>query len=474
MAVLPDSLLERVAKIIPRYNMAPPGSRVGVAVSGGADSVVLVHIFHRLASELQIQLSVLHVNHHLRGEESDADEQFVRKLAGSLNVNILVKDARVEHGNIEQAARDARRRFFLQQMQEGGLTRLALGHTRSDQAETVLFRLLRGTGLRGLAGMRVTTPEGFIRPLLTTGRDEVRTWAEAQGITWRDDSSNDDVRFARNRLRRTLMPVLVQDFNPNVEAVLAGTASLASAEEEYWSEQIDLIYPQITKRSHLGDVIDVSVVTRLPLALQRRVIRRALERLRGNLRDLELAHIEAILSICRSEHGHDRVLVPGADAIRSFGQLLLAVPGALKAGGRYYRQELVFGHECELPFKAGCISINWIQRESEICANFKEDQGIAEVVDLDGGEIARECRNVPLAVRNWEPGDQLHRPGHQGAEKIKALFQEYRVPLWARRHWPVLVLGNKIIWARRFGCANSFQRTEESGSLARLRFRAAE
>src|SRR5579863_7162011 len=147
MMLLTDDLVKRVSQIITRYNMLSPGDRVGVAVSGGADSVVLLHVLHRLISTLALKLTVLHVNHQLRGAESDLDEEFVRELAGALGLPVLVKRERPGRGNLEQEARDIRREFFEHCRKECPLDRIALGHTRSDQAETVLYRFLRGSGL---------------------------------------------------------------------------------------------------------------------------------------------------------------------------------------------------------------------------------------------------------------------------------------------------------------------------------------
>lgn len=475
MSILAYTLLDRVAEIIPRYNMLSAGDRVGVAVSGGADSVVLVHILHRLAAQLQVHPIVLHINHHLRGQESDEDEDFVRSLAKTLGLQIIVEHARAGAGNLEQEVRDLRRKFFLKLIhQDRRIERVALGHTRNDQAETVLFRLIRGSGLAGLAGMRIITSEGFIRPLLESGREEVRTWAKAEGITWREDSSNADLRFARNRIRHEIMPELARHFNPNVESVLAGTAGLAAAEEDYWRAEIEPVYTEITKRTRLGLVLAISPLKTQHLAVQRRIIRRAISDLRGDLRGLDMSHIEAILDLRLSEHGHNRVLVPGVDALRSFDQLLLSQPGTLSRERRGYQSDLAFGEPYELPFKAGLISVEWMNAEARICVNFKGDQELSEVVDLDGHQIAVAGRPGSLRVRNWEPGDQLHRAGHQGAEKIKSLFQEYRVPLWQRRHWPVLVFENEIIWARRFGCAHKFKRSKESRCIVRVTYRSPE
>ncbi len=471
MSVLAGNLVERVGEIITRYNMLSAADAVGVAVSGGADSVVLLDILHRLSSKLEIQLTVLHVNHCLRGPESDQDESFVRALAGSLGLEIAVERMPVQSGNLEEQARLARRDFFRRCMERRNLKRVALGHTRSDQAETVLFRLLRGSGLAGLAGMRLVTEDGLIRPLLTSTRAEVRQWALAEGIEWREDSSNADPRFARNRLRNEAIPALTRDFNSNLEAVLAGTAELAQDEEDYWIQQIEPIYQQITKRTHLGSILQIALLDALPLAVRRRVIRRAIAEIRGNLRSIDLEHVEAILSVCSSRHGHDRVIVPGVDALRSFETLLLARPRESAPAPRHYRVELSLDRSCELPLRAGFISVNRVIQQMPNCAKFEEEQELwEEVADLDA-PVSSEVQGA-LAVRNWEPGDELQRPGHKGAEKIKSLFQEHRVLLWERRHWPVLVVGGEIAWVRRFGVAAKFQASADGKRKIRLMYRA--
>ena len=455
MSVLAGTLPERVAEIIPRYSMLPPDGRVGVAVSGGADSVALLHILRRFWDELV----VLHVNHHLRGEESDGDEAFVRELAQSLGLEIIVEHAIPGAGNLEQEARRARRDFFLRCR----LERVALGHTRSDQAETVLFRLLRGSGLTGLAGMRYVTGEGFIRPLLTTSREEVRRWAREEGLKWREDSSNTDLAFSRNRLRHETLPQLTGAFNPNLEAILAGTADLAQTEEAYWNEQVERLYPQITKRNQLGSFFQIDQLSGLHLALQRRLIRRAFQAVRGDLAGIDLPHVEAVLHLCGSRQGHDRVLVPGVDALRSFDQLLLSRPGTLGGQARNYRLALKPGGKYELPFEAGFLTLD------SFCANFKKEQDLeGEVSDLDADVLAGET----LSVRNWRPGDELHRLGHKAAEKVKSLFQVYRVPLWERRHWPVVVAGEEIVWTRQFGGAARFGVSGENRGIVRLAYHA--
>ena len=468
---LDGSLAERVAEILHRYSMAPTGSRIGVAVSGGADSVVLLHLLHRLAPELRLELLVLHVNHQLRGAESDADEEFVRELAHALGVRFLCERRELPPGNLEQEAREARREFFLRMKSEHALDRMALGHTRSDQAETVLLRFLRGCGTAGLGGMRLRTEDGFIRPLLTTGRDEVREWARREGVDWREDSSNQERRFARNRLRLDTMPELAGSFNSNLEGVLSRTAEVAQAEEDYWNSEISKTYGEITKRTGLGSFLQVSALASLHPALQRRLIRRALADLRGDLRSIDVQHIEAILKLCGSVEGHDRAMVPGADAMRSFGTLLITRPGRLSSEERHYRMELQPGEICELPFGGGRLHLDSASSAPVNCATFKgESNGDAAMVEIDGDALTAGDSVRPLYVRNWEPGDAMQRPGHRQAEKLKALFQEYRVLLWERRHWPVVLSGDEIVWARRFGCAAKFQASAASRRTLRLTY----
>src|ERR1700761_2861709 len=455
--------------------MLEPGDRVGIGVSGGADSVALLHLLHRLAPHLQLSLAIMHVNHQLRGAEADAGEEFVRSLGAALQLEVLITHQAVGGGNLEQEARRVRRRFFQACMAEHGLRRVALGHPLSDQAETVLFRLLRGSGLAGLAGMQPVTADGLIRPLLTTSREEVRQWAVAQGISWREDSSNSDPQFARNRLRNEAIPMLSRHFNANLEGALAGTAELAQAEEDYWAQKVEPVYHEITKRNALGSILQVEAFKGLHLAFQRRVIRRALREVRGDLRGLDLAHVEAVRQICYSAHGHDRVIVPGTDALRSFDQLLLARPGALNAEPRDYRVDISVGVECVLPFGSGRIFVNSVNPQGENCVNFKKDQDYtAEIADLDA-DILNRCggRNV-LFARNWEPGDELQRPGHRGAEKIKSLFQQHRVVLWERRHWPIVLAGREIVWVRRFGMGAQFAASPQSRGIIRLTYRPSE
>jgi tRNA(Ile)-lysidine synthase len=455
--------------------MLTRGDKVGVAVSAGADSVVLLHVLHRLISTLAIHLTILHVNHGLRGAESDADEQFVRELARTLGLAFISTLAVPGPGNLEQEARILRKAFFSDCRRNCSLHRIALGHTKSDQAETVLYRFLRGSGTAGLAGMRPVTEDGFIRPLLRCTRAEVRAWAVAQGIQWREDSSNSDPGFARNLLRNQLIPQLTADFNRNLEGVLAGTAEVAAGEEDYWRAEIAPLYKELVKKCHLGLVLDIKRLSGMHIAVQRRLIRLAFADLRKSLRSIELQHVDRILELCTTDEGHDRVLIPGVDAIRSFAVLLLTEPGRFSAESRNYSVEIMPGIRVELPFGAGTVELSVINANDQSCVNFKkESQFPIEIADLDYEALTSRFPAARLQVRNWRPGDGMLRPGHQKPEKIKSLFQESRILLWKRRHWPMGVVNDEVFWARHFGAAKFYAANPQTSHIVRLCYRSSD
>jgi tRNA(Ile)-lysidine synthase len=469
MALVAGNLEQRVAEILTRYNMLSNHAKVGVAVSGGADSVVLLHVLHRL----QYNVFVLHVNHQLRGADSDQDECFVRALAAELDVPFKVGNCPFSGGNLEQEARVVRRNFFFDSIRNFQLEKVALGHSRSDQAETVLYRFLRGSGLAGLAGMRLATSDGLIRPLLTSGRDEIRDWARAEGIQWREDGSNASYAFSRNRLRNETIPHLRQHFNPRLEFVLSDNAAVAQAEEDWWNLRIEAIYSQIAKRTQLGLFFQTADLNLLHPAEQRRLLRRAIQEVKGDLRSVDLQHVESIRKILTSTAGHDRVLIPGVDALRSFGTLLLCRPGDVGNIPRQYQVSIELGRQTALPFALGCLYVNWVKSAGVICGNFGEEAEIGvEIADLDGDVLSLGNLHDFLQVRNWEPGDEMVRNLGSKPEKLKSLFQEFQVLLWERRNWPVLVAGDEIVWSKGFGSAARFKASDKSRNVLRLVYKA--
>jgi tRNA(Ile)-lysidine synthase len=420
----PDTGLgERAAEWISRHHLFAPGMAVGVGVSGGADSVCLVEILAELAPRWNLKPRVLHLDHLLRGEESREDARFVAQLAGRLGWPFELREVEVaaEPGNLEQAARRARRRFFLEAISSGRVERVALGHTRDDQAETVLDRFLRGSGTAGLAGMRPRSREGLVRPLLFATRAEVERYLRSRGIGWREDSTNRDPRFRRNRIRHELLPALAAGWNPALARTLAGMARVAADEEDYWDGVLDPLAGELLRQEPPAVVIDCGRLGGLPRAVARRLIRRAIRTVKGDLRSIDVGHVEAILELVSGAAGHRRAQAPGVDAMRSFEWLRVAPAGAP------VRPEYA-------------VAVNGPGR-------YRFPGGEIEISSVPGG---------PLELRNWRPGDAYRPAGDSRERKIKELFQDARVPRWERGGWPVLTAGGRVVWAARFGPAAGF------------------
>ena len=434
-------MLERVAASVARYNMFQPGARVGVAVSGGADSVCLLHTLFELAPRWNLHLRVIHVEHGIRGEASQADARFVRELAQGLGLPFSCQAADVPalaeqtRDNLEQTARRIRHEFYCELIAKGEIDRLATGHTRNDQAETVLYRILRGSGVSGVAGIRPVTTEGVVRPLLFLWRGEIESWLRDRHIPWREDHTNADPAYTRNRIRHRLLPLLRDEYNPSVDDSLARMATLAAEDEQFWEAQI-------------GDVpstFEVGRIADAPPALGRRIVRRAIENVRGDLRQVDFAHVEAILNLARSREGSGRIQIPGVDILRSFDWIRFRAlsPQPEPRGG--------FSHRIAPP----CV-VEWPEGGS-ISFEIREN---GSSCDKLGDGLC--CPEDVLELRNWEPGDRYRPAGWNHEQKIKQMFQEARIPIWLRRRWPVLVAGGEILWSRRFGPAADSAATAES------------
>jgi len=414
-----------------------------VAVSGGADSVALLVAMADSRAETGIVLSAIHVHHGLRGEEADGDAQFVADLARQLDVSLRTERGDVaalaaERGRgIEEAARALRYRCFDKLLVSREVNAVATAHTLDDQAETVLMKLLRGAWTEGLGGIApVVTAEGgrIVRPLLEVSRAPIVTYLEARGHRWREDSTNQELTFTRNRVRYTLLPQM-KEFQPRIPEQLARMAVVARDEEAWWSRELARVLPAIllpgkpvrgggratsTRPGEAGVAMELERLRSMHLALQRRVLRAAAERVGAAL---NFAQTEALLALVTSEGraaGKRGKIELGAGVIaertirelrivRTLGdsdhllpELVVPVPGVVEA--KEYGYRVITGG------------------------------------DLPTGET--------LMLRTPRVGDQLRLPHSRGVKTVKEVLERRGISAAERRLWPVLAAGNSIVWMR--------------------------
>ena len=288
-------VFEKFIRAVKSHALLVRGDRVVVAVSGGADSVALLSLLLEVRAQFELDLIVAHLNHNLRGKSSDEDQEFVRILAHRLGTGLICERIPTEHvstrkESLENWARERRYAFLSKAAGVVHAQKVALGHTMSDQAETLLMRLLRGSGTIGLSAMSYKR-DVFIRPLLSIERHEILEYLKLRGITWREDASNLDTRFLRNRLRQELIPSLKDRYNPKIVPLLAGTAAILREESEamrYWAAEV-------FDREAIVDgnriIWDMNTLVSLPSGLQKRLVRLSLERLIPRNHDLSAQNV---------------------------------------------------------------------------------------------------------------------------------------------------------------------------------------
>lgn len=458
-------LQQRVCRYLRERDLLRAGERAGVAVSGGADSVALLRLLLELRDELGVVLSVVHVNHQIRGAEAEADQQFAAELAArySLPLHALSADtpahAAGHHLSLEAAARELRYEHFRRLLADGVVDKVATAHTLDDQAETVLLRLTRGAGITGLAGIFPKWPgasgqsppahpgersshraAAIIRPLLEIRRVELVSYLENLKQAWREDASNLDPRFARNRVRHKVLPLLESELNPRVRQALAETAAIARAEEDYWTAQVSRILPEVWVGRAGGSegCLRMAELRRHPLALQRRLVRAAAESL--GLR-LEFQHVEEVLALAQASPGREKqaMLPDGWRVVRRREGFQFEPPEASQP-----IQNREFAYCLAIPGEVTVVETGTVFRA--VVGSISPEHA--------GHAYDPACLPDRVRVRNWRPGDRFW-PQHTAApKKVKELLQERKIPVLQRRSWPVIsgaVSGQEqVIWLRGF------------------------
>ena len=464
-------LAERLLKTIRKQESIRAGDRLAVAVSGGADSVALLCLLLELRAELGIVLSVAHVNHKLRGEESDEDERFVAKLARQHGLELHVGEAPVDGkhrseigSGIEAAARELRYGFFRQLARGGRVSKIATAHTLDDQAETVLLRIFRGTGIRGLSGVhpRIVFEEHghafgeLVRPLLGFRRSALQEFLREQGQSWREDSSNRDIAFLRNRVRHRLLPMIGEKFGEAAIEHMGELAEIARAEEEHWG----CGHPEVaaqgggagdeTRQAASLPGLAVAPLLALPLAAQRRLVRGWME---TNAPDLSISFrlIEEALELARGSSGRGSVgkklELPGGRHLRRGRQELLLELEPLGGRGEAadYEYALAVPGAVEVPELGTCMEARVVD------AGGVPENERGQLLDL--GRMPKE-----VLIRNWRAGDRFWPSHTAAAKKVKELLNDRHATGAEKKLWPVAVAeGCGLVWMRGFAVPAGFR-----------------
>jgi tRNA(Ile)-lysidine synthase len=464
-------LIESVRRTIRRFGLLPRDSRVVVALSGGADSVALLCVLKEMAADEGFHVvGAAHLNHQLRGDEADADEEYCRRLAAELafplDVERMAIAARATAAGIslEQAAHDARHQFFARAAARADASCVAVAHTKNDQAETFLLRLLRGAGPRGLSGMHPRSGL-VVRPFIDTPRVAVRAFLQARQIAFREDLTNDDRAIPRNRIRHELVPFLEARFSPGIVEVLGREAAIARDDAAYLDAAAAAAAEQLISSTAAGVEIQVGAILAHPPAIARRVIRRAQEIVSGG-RFMGFEAVDAVLAFAVSKSAGPLDL-PGHRVNRHGDRLVLtrSLPRLRHqrfGADRHDQRRAPFSYALDIPGQ--------VQVPEAECAIFAEigtvppGQSAAELWTLAGrgDEAVVEAGGLlgPLSVRSRHPGDRLRPLGLRGRKKLQDLFVDAKVERARRDVTPVIVdSAGQIIWVAGHAVAEEFRVT---------------
>jgi tRNA(Ile)-lysidine synthase len=446
--------------------MFPRGARVLVAVSGGPDSVALLHLLRILSERHELVVAgVAHFNHQLRGADADDDERFCVELAAAAGVPIeigrgpVLQTARDQGRSVEDAARMLRYAFFREAALRLDAAAVAVGHSREDQAETFLLRLLRGAGAKGLSGIRPRAGI-VVRPLLEISRAALRRYVADHGLAFREDASNADVRIPRNRIRHDLIPVL-QQYSPAIAAILARQAEAAARDEEYLTVAAIELAPSVVLRTEGGVEIDAAALNALPAALAVRVVREALTRLAAG-RFLGFQHIESVLDLARKDEPAEvSVSLPGQVATRRGGRIVLGMP-APAAFSNFFRFPLSIPGEVSVP--------GWVLSAQPFDGPAEALRKVARGPEV---MIAAGPLRSPLAVRTRRKGDRFRPLGMGGrGRKLQDFLVDRKIARAERDALPLVVdRDDRIVWVVGQSVAEDFRVTEAQQGVILLKAR---
>lgn len=456
-----SQMIKEIKKTLRRYNMIQKGDLVVVGVSGGPDSVCLLSVLNEIKHDFNMELITAHFNHGLRPFEDDAETRFVESLSVSLDLPFVTEKA-IPHlwegkGPLEERARHARYCFFEKVRHSHVAQKIAVGHTLNDQAETVLMRLLRGSGTSGLAGIPPCRDNQIIRPLIAVPRSDVMAYLKKRGLQYMTDSSNAETRFLRNRIRLGLLPEL-EKIQPRIVERLGQTAEMMKRDDEWLESESEKWVEANSEISQNQEVsFPLSLFKQLPEGMKFRTIRRAVKIIAGTLRRISLRHIEAVNLLAEGAKSQSQVDLPhGVVVKRVYGRMVFQKGQG--RGGKVFSYLLDGPGQYELAEIGSTLSLEEI--EAKNLPNRYESKWIAF---LNADQIT-----YPLTIRNFRAGDRFIPLGMSGHRKVKDFFIDLKVPREERARTPLLTHQGEVLWVCGFRIDNRFRVTADTKKVLKV------
>jgi tRNA(Ile)-lysidine synthase len=448
-------MLEKITAIVNKYNMINMADTVIVGVSGGADSIALLHILRRMAVEFSFNLAAAHLNHMLRGDDAEKDEEHVKIICRDWGVPCYTKktDVRTLADKLriseEEAGRKARYEFFRELMKDIKADKLALAHHKDDRVETILHNIIRGTGTQGLKGINYVRDGFVIRPLLDISKEEILHYCGEQKIVYREDLSNSDFSYTRNRLRHGLIPFLQDKFNPNIVETILRMSDVIGEEDEFLTQYCNELLSDMFHFDKDKARVALDRFNPLHLAVKRRLLRIVFHGFMGEFSCIELVHIDSIINMLHNAKQGAAFKLPGKIRVQNVcGYAIISTDSkepAIKP----------FEYILNLP---GSVIIH--EANVKISAEFKEK------VQIPSGKnpIHIDADNLigSLVIRSRRIGDRFKPLGMSSEKKLKEFFIDWKVPREERDLIPLITDNRNIIWVAGYQISEDYKVTDRT------------
>lgn len=437
-----STIQARVESFIKRYNMIEPGQGIVIGVSGGSDSLALLHILWSLRDKLGIEAVVAHVEHGIRGQQSLDDARYVMEIARHMGLPVYVKHCDVplyarEHGlSEEEAGRIIRYEFFGHVCEIRGCSKIAVAHNKNDNAETILFNILRGTGLDGLVGIKPVVGN-IIRPMLDVSKADIEAYCTAAGLNARKDYTNEDAAYTRNRIRLKLIPFLEREFNPNIIDSLVRMANILNDDNEYLKECVREAYEQVV---HITDGIAVVAAEKFAVlhkAIQRRISRSIIYAIKGDINGIEFFHIEQLTEYINTSRAGQKLVLPfDILAERSGDNVYVCTRLKMAHMAEPFCHELAIPGDTYIKNGQAVVTSCIIDKNSVTDYNSSVFEAYMDIDKI----------SLPLCVRNRRDGDRFFPIGSAGHKKLKEYFIDEKIPRVYRDAIPLVASDHEVLW----------------------------
>ncbi|MFZ5987987.1 MAG: tRNA lysidine(34) synthetase TilS [Bacillota bacterium] len=466
-------MIDNIIKTIEKYKIIANGDSILAGVSGGPDSVCLLHILSSLREDMNIKVFAVHVNHMLRGAESDEDEKYVKDLCAKLSIplkteHIDIKKSAKERGlSLEEAGREERYRLFGSMADNIGADKIAVAHNKNDQAETILMNIIRGTGLDGLKGMDYIRGR-IIRPLLDIKREEIENYCNVHRLNPRIDSSNLETVYTRNKIRLEVIPYINKLFDADIVHSISKMSELIKSDSDFIEQNMEELYNKAVKKIDDGEItLNLSVLSRYHMAAKRRVIRNSIKEVKGNIKGIENIHIENINDLIEGGKVGSELHLPGGIRVKKSYEILTVYLFKHRAPALDFDERINIPgttviKELKSVIEAWLIDIEDVKG----CKTF-QNHSMTQFFDynsLDEG----------INVRNRREGDKFKPLKSKGTKKLKEYFIDCKIPREIRDQLPLIARDKEVVWVIGYKISDKFKVTENTKRVLKLSYKSTE